>query len=211
MENTPKSFEISYPENAHEAFAQENSPLPVEEWNPAWDKEIEAEKTNPSLLKRISDAIPTPVKAAAAGTVVGLTHLLNPSSAEARPVPPDWTPRQIAEAQDRLNFQLFNEGLGNNITTEELLLSIKNNMIRGEGVEIVSEIDVTLGRCGRIGGKSTKTTVTRSGGNWWDNRTGISDGRGIAVPEVGLYRVRMFDIISENGTVRKEYQGTREF
>ena len=142
MENTTKSFEISYPENAHEAFATENTPLPAEIWNEAWDAEIEAEKTNQSLLKRISDAIPTPVKAAAAGTVLATTRLLSPESAEA--IPQEWHPVTLVQQQNRLHENTF---VNNDFDTpEQLALAFKNNMMRGEGVRIETRLDVLLSR-----------------------------------------------------------------
>ena len=212
MGNTPKSFEFSYPENAREAFVQENNPLPAEEWNPAWDAEIEAEKTNPSLLKRISDAIPTPVKAAAAGTILAATQLLSPESAEAIPVPPDIPPLAVAVRQN-----IIYEGIlkNNNFNTaEELAYVLKNNTFRGRDVRIKAELDIYKSNCGVITGKRVSTFVTRNDGDFahpWVNSNGVY-GRITSLPGAPRdSRRRMFDIISENGIVRKEYQGTIEF
>ena len=189
------------------------NPLPVEEWNPAWDAEIEAEKTNPSLLKRISDAIPTPVKAAAAGTVLAATRLLSPESAEARPVPPNWTPQQVADAQNRLNFDsnIFPTQLRYS-TPEERALHIKNNIMRGEGVSIMTRLEFLLGECGGISDKMSNTHVTRNDGewvNWWVNNAAESgwEGRLVRGRTPSRTERRSFIIKSENGTVTKQDLG----
>ena len=164
-----------------------------------------------NVLKRIFGVIPTPVKAAAVAAVIATARLLSPESAEARPVPPDWTPQRVAVQQNNLHEQIFRNN--NFSTAEEVALKLKDNMMRGEGVRIVTHLDVRSNRSGAIVGKTSHTSVTRTDGdfaNWWANREG-SDARRVNLAVANHGQERMFDIISENGTVRKEYHGSEYF
>ena len=137
----------------------------------------------------------------------------------ARPIPPNWSPLQVARAQDRLNIDVFRQHINNPGTAEEIALQAKNNMMRGPDVKIVSALDILFDRQGRIFEKSTQTRAVRNDGNfanWWVESEAFSDGVGqhtnVRRPntDAGMTK-RMFAIVSENGSLRKLDQGIREF
>ena len=167
-----------------------------------------------NVLKRIFDVIPTPVKAAAVAAVIATAQLLSPESAEARSVPSSWTPVEVARWQNRLHENTFADRNNNFTTAEQVALAFKNNMMRGEDVRIETRLDVLLTRCGIITGKAIITDVERNDGNFansWVNSDGTAGPVVIRIPNTPpRTQLRLFDIISENGTVRKVDQGTRE-
>ena len=180
-----------------------------------------------NVLKKISDAIPTPGKALAIGisltVIVVFTSIATlsctrsaavPPAESAEAIPQDWHPVTLAQQQNRLHENTF---VNNDFDTpEQLALAFKNNMMRGEGVRIETQIDVLLSRCGMIVGKATVTDVERNDGIW-----ALEWNRGSATATNGPFTIRipntphstqkrMFDIISEDGTVRKVDHGTRQ-
>ena len=159
-----------------------------------------------------------PLKGFVIAGLIGITHLLSPESAEARPVPPNWTPRQVAEGQHRLNMDSLMQNRNNPGTAEEVALRIKEGMIRGNGVVVETALHVRTTLDGRIFDKETQTRAERNDGewaNWWNDSRGISRigyvNTNVPRPPAGTgqIRKRVILIISEDGRVRKVDRGYR--
>ena len=140
-----------------------------------------------------------PLKAFIIAVLIAAAHLLSPSSAEAIPVPPSLTTRDIANVQNDINQRTMSD---RDTDPLQWATRVKENMFRGDGVIIRSELDIHLDERGRIIGKDTRTRASQ--GDFGAVSRVISREFG----DLNLLRrTRMFTIHSENGIVEKEDAG----
>ena len=147
-----------------------------------------------------------PFKAFVIAVLIGLTRLLSPESAEARPIPPGITSQDLANMQNQIN-----ESLKSNRDRDPLQWAtrVKENMMRGGGDAYVgSRLHIHLDDRGRIIGKATVTSASPNMRSRFAESE-ISETSFVRNPQI--HRTRVIKVISDIsviGDVVKKDLGT---
>ena len=134
-----------------------------------------------------------PLKAFVIAVLIAAARLLSPSSAEARPIPPGLTGQDIACIQNTIN-----EMKKSNRDTDPMQWArrVQDNKLRGEGVLVVSRLDIHFDRSGNIIGKDTRTVAEVDD---IVSRSRLSSTNFVRDPLI--QRSRKIDVWSERGEV----------